>query len=122
MAKPLNEKLAACHHTEEECVLHGTWCTPEIMKSLEMGYQLWSVDEVCHFPQRQTALFRDYINTWLKIKEEASWTGKPEEKAAFIKAYYANEGILLETDKMEYNLGLRSVVKISLNNMWGKLG
>ena len=103
-------------------MLHGTWYTPEIMKSLEMGYQLWSVDEVCHFPQRQTALFRDYINTWLKIKEEASWTGKPEEKAASIKAYYANEGILLETDKMEYNLGLRSVVKISLNNIWGKLG
>ena len=66
-------------------MLHGTWYTPEIMKSLEMGYQLWSVDEVCHFPQRQTALFRDYINTWLKIKEEASWTGKPEEKAASSK-------------------------------------
>lgn len=93
-----------------------------VATALEMGYQLWSVDEVCHFPQRQTALFRDYINTWLKIKEDASWTGKPEEKAAFIKAYYANEGILLEADKMEYNLGLRSVVKISLNNMWGKLG
>ena len=122
MAKPLNEKLAACHHTEEECVLHGTWCTPEIMKSLEMGYDLWSVDEVWHFPERPTALFRDYINTWLKIKEEASWTGKPEEKAAFIKAYYANEGILFEADKMEYNLGLRSVVKISFNNMWGEVG
>ena len=53
MAKPLNEKLAACHHTE---------------------------------------------------------------------AYYANEGILLEADKMEYNLRLRSVVKISLNNMWGEVG
>ena len=92
------------------------------MKSLEMGYDVWSVDEVWHFPERPTALFRDYINTWLKIKEEASWTRKPEEKAAFIKAYYANEGILLEADKMEYNLGLRSVVKISLNNMWGKFG
>ena len=32
------------------------------------------------------------------IKEEASWNGRPEDKAAFIDAYYANEGILLEVE------------------------
>ena len=32
------------------------------------------------------------------IKEEASWNGRPEDKAAFIDAYYANDGILLEVE------------------------
>ena len=34
----------------------------------------------------------------VEIKEEASWNGRPEDKAAFIDAYYANEGILLEAE------------------------
>ena len=60
----------------------------------------------CGISHKDKQVYSETINTWLKIKEEANWTGKPEEKAAFIEAYYANEGILPEADKIEYNVGL----------------
>jgi len=44
------------------------------VKAVEKGYQILHIHEVWHFPenQRKEGLFADYVNTWLKIKEEAS--------------------------------------------------
>ena len=80
-----------------------------------------------HFPQVQEGLFRDYANTWLKIKQEASgwpdWVGDDETKRQqYIHDYYQNEGIQLNYDKIEHNPGLRALAKMMLNSMWGKFG
>lgn len=53
-------------------MLTGTWCSPEIMKVLAMGYRLILIHEVWHFPESQTGLFEGYVNTWLKLKQESS--------------------------------------------------
>ena len=37
-----------------------------------MGYTILSVHEVWHFAETHVGLFEDYVNTFLKIKEEAS--------------------------------------------------
>ena len=80
-----------------------------------------------HFPQVQEGLFRDYVKTWLKIKQEAGgwpdWVGDDETKRQqYIRDYYQNEGIQLDYDKIEHNPGLRALVKMMLNSMWGKFG
>ena len=67
------------------------------------------------------------VNTWLKIKQEASgwpdWVGDDETKRQqYIRDYYQNEGIQLDDDKIEYNPGLRALAKMMLNSMWGKFG
>ena len=57
-------------------MLRGTWCTPELVKAVEKGYTLLKIHEVWHFPeaQRWTGLFADYVNTWLKLKQQsAGW-------------------------------------------------
>jgi hypothetical protein len=42
------------------------------MKALEMGYEINQIYEVWHYPETETGLLAGYINTWLKIKTEAS--------------------------------------------------
>jgi len=40
----------------------GTWCTPEVEKALELGYEIDKIHEVWHFPETQTGLFASYVN------------------------------------------------------------
>ena len=120
------QRSAVCRHSREERTMLGTWCTPELVKAVELGYEVLKIYEVWHFPESEEGLFETYVNTWLKWKEEASgWADDvvtEEEKEAYIQAYYAHEGILLDKDNIQFNAGMRAVAKIALNSMWGKFG
>ena len=126
MKKPLLDRSYQCHHTDEQRALTSTWCSPELHKAVELGYQVQYIYEVWHFPDTCKGLFADYVNTWLKIKQEAS--GWPEDnmteqqKQTYIQNYFEHEGIQLEYDKIQKNPGLRTVAKLMLNSMWGKFG
>ena len=122
MSLKLTEKVPACCHDDHDRVLRGTWCIPELLKAQEMGYEILAIDELWHFPQTKHELFADYVNQWLKLKEEASWNGSDADKQDHIRDYQQHEGILLDADSMKYNPGLRSLAKIMLNSMWGKFG
>jgi len=127
MAKPLLERSYQCGHSDEQRALTGTWCTPELQKAAELGYEIQYIYEVWHFDQTCGGLFQDYVNTWLKIKQEASgwpqWVGDDETKRQqYIREYYEHEGIQLEYDKIEHNPGLRALAKMMLNSTWGKFG
>ena len=127
MAKAPLERSYHCAHSEDQRVLTGTWCTPELNKAIELGYQIQHIHEVWHFLETQEGLFKDYVNTWLKIKQEASgwpeWVGDDETKRhQYIHDYFQNEGILLEYFKIQRNPGLRALAKMMLNSMWGKFG
>ena len=126
MPKRLLERSSECVHTDRQRVLTGTWCNPELAKAVELGYQVQYIYEVWHFDETCQGLFKDYVNTWLKIKQEAS--GWPEEnmteqdKQTYIDNYFQQEGIRLEYDKIEKNPGLCTLAKMMLNSMWGKFG
>jgi len=116
-----------CAHSNHECTLTGTWCTPQLEKAIALGYQIQYIYKVWHFSDTCQGLFQDYVNTWLKIKQEASggpkWVGDDETKhQQYIHKYEEHEGIRLEYDKIEYNVGLRQLAKMILNSMWGKFG
>ena len=74
MTKGLLEKSHHCSHSPEERLLRRTWCTPGLIKAVEVGYRIVHIHEVWHFPeaQRQEGLFVDYVNTWLKIKQDSA--------------------------------------------------
>ena len=115
-----------CPHTDEERALTSTWCSPELEKAVELGYQVQYIYEVWHFEETCKGLFEDYVNTWLKIKQEAS--GWPEDnmteeqKQTYIQKYFEHEGIQLDYHKIQKNPGLRTLAKLMLNSMWGKFG
>ena len=66
-----------CTHSEQERAILGTWCHVELMKAIEKGYQILKIHEVWHFPVHTDELFKEYVNTFLKIKQEAS--GYPKD-------------------------------------------
>ena len=121
------ERSAECDHADEQRVLTGRWCSPELHKAVELGYEIQYIYEVWHFDETREGLFRDYVNTWLKIKQEASgwpsWVGDDETKRQqYLREYDEHEVIQLEYDKIEHNPGLRTLAKMMLNSMWGKFG
>ena len=122
--KPLLERSAHCHHTEEQRQLRGTWCTPEIQQAVAKGYTLKQIHEVWHFPKSKKGLFKDYVNTWLKIKQESAgwprWCVTEEQKRQYVRQYKEKEGVTLQT--VAKNAGRKQVAKLMLNSFWGKFG
>ena len=112
-----------CTHTNEERAILGTWCHVELMKAIEKGYEVLEIHEVWHWEQITDELFNEYVNMYLKIKQEASGYPKhcvtDEQKQQYIDDYYEHEGIRLDPNKIEYNPGLRFLAKLALNSLWG---
>jgi len=115
-----------CNHNDNERMLRGTWTHLEILKAIEKGYRINKVHSMEVFEQGETGLFKDYVNRFLKIKQESSGWPKDcksdEQKEEYIKTYYEREGVLLEKSKIEHNAGMREVSKLFLNSLWGKFG
>lgn len=76
--------------------------------------------------KNESGLFSDYIDSFLKVKAEASgypkWVKTEEDKDNYIKQYFENESILLEKIKILKNAGLRTLAKALLNFLYGKFG
>ena len=95
------------------------------MKALEKGYRIVQMHEVCHFPAKvRYMLFKEYIDTFAKIKLEASGYPKDcvtdEQKQWYVNDILENPGIQLDPAKINYNPGLRALAKLMLNSFWGK--
>ena len=115
-------------------MLEGVWVSAELAKAVDVGYKIIEITEVWHFDKTSTydketkseGLFSEYINTFLKIKQECSgWpegVNTQEEKDQYIREYYEAEGIHLDPSKIEHNPGLRTVAKLCLNTLWGRFG
>ncbi|XP_048879705.1 uncharacterized protein LOC125748000 isoform X1 [Brienomyrus brachyistius] len=120
-----NRQEGACGHSDTERALTGVWVSAELNLALDRGYSVVKVHEVWHFPQTSGELFRDYIKTFLKVKQQAS--GYPDDATddeghrEYIKNYLEREGIELEPDKMVSNGDKRQVAKLLVDSLWGKL-
>ena len=122
-----SECRTACRHSDEDRAFVGTWCTPEIEKALEKGYTVLKIYEVYHWDDstqydrttKQGGLFAAYVNTFLKIKQEASgwpeWCRSEADKEKYVTDYFLNEGIRLDPDNIKKNPGLRALAKLCLN-------
>lgn len=118
-----------CKHDDLERALVGTWTMNEVRKAVEKGYviqeryELWEY-EMATF--EKGGLFKDFINKFLKTKQESSgypsWCGTDEEKERYIKDYFDHEGIQMDAERIQKNEGMRSLSKLMLNSFWGKFG
>ena len=74
--------------------------------------------------KKQVDLFTEYVNTFLKIKQEASgyphWVKSDSDQDKYINDYLVNEGILLDKNKIQVNPGLKALSKLLLNSQWGR--
>lgn len=123
-----------CQCSDEDRAIIGVFCTPEIQKALECGYVILKIYEVYHWDESTKydvetgsgGLFGEYINLFLKIKQEASgwpdWVQNEEEAIKYIAEYSLREGIQPDRDSITKNPELRSIAKLLLNSFWGKFG
>ena len=122
--KPMFERSALCNHTNQQRQLRGTWCTPELQEAKKRGYILVRIHEVWYFQESKVGLFADYVNTWLKIKQESAgwprWCQTTQQKQEYLRRYQEKEGIQLEN--VAPNPGRKQVAKLMLNSFWGKFG
>ncbi|XP_037603314.1 uncharacterized protein LOC119474981 [Sebastes umbrosus] len=70
-AEGLNQ-TSDCAHSDSDRQLSGVWVSFELQKAVEKGYQIVSIDEVWHFPNKTDTLFKGYVKMFLKCKKEAS--------------------------------------------------
>ena len=90
---------AICDHSVDDRSLSGTWVSDELQKVVDIGYTLLKVYEVWHYDTitpydpntGDCGLFTQYMNTFMKIKREAS--GYPgqcdtdQEKSIILDVY-----------------------------------
>ena len=105
------QQQSPCAHTDAERSFIGTWVTDKVKKAVTIGYKVIKLYEVWHFgeiskyePETMTGgLFTEYVNTFLKIKQEASgwpdWCQTEYDKLWYIDLYEKKEGVRLEYHK-----------------------
>ena len=125
--------ISNCSCPDEKRAIHGTYCTPEIETALDVGYKIITVHEVLHWrdtskydtESKKGGLFVEYVNTFLKIKQEASgvpsWM-KDDDIEEYIKKYEEHEGIKMNKNNIKKVEALRSLAKLLLNSFYGKFG
>ena len=130
----IDKNVKSCGHSDAQREFTGTWCTPELIEAEARGYIIVKIHEVYHWEKtikynsetKEGGLFAEYINTFLKIKQESSdwpkWCTDGKSRQKYIDNYYEREGIRLDPEKIKHNPGLRSLAKLLLVNMWGKWG
>lgn len=128
------ESQDSCRCPDEARAITGTWCTPEIMKALEKGYRIIKIYQVYDYQEwseynRVTSsggLFADFVNTFLRIKQEnsgwPSWCTDDASRKKYLEQYWEEEGVRLDSSNIELNSGKRSMAKLILNSFWGKFG
>jgi hypothetical protein len=128
----VEEYQGFCECSQEQRCLIGTWVSLEVEAAIKRGYRILEIYETWGFKEttrydpvtKSGGLFTEYVNMFLKVKQEAS--GYPEDavtldqKEEYIRDYYLHEGILLNPGSIGKNKPLRSFAKLFLNSLWGK--
>lgn len=115
-----------CTH---ETVLRERWVMDEERLAVQKGYEVIQIFEVYEYKvtqyNRETGdgvLFVQYINTFLKLKAEASghlsWVRTPEDEDRYIQYFFDNEGIRAA---MQLKPSKRALAKLCVNSFGGKL-
>lgn len=121
-----NFQLNSCTHSEEEKSLSGCWTTPELYLAVEMGYKIEKFVEVWHYNKKTKEYFKDYIQTFFKLKAQAKgypdWADTVLKKAQYLLKFEEDNGIELDPYKMLEDKSLYNVAKLFLNTLWGYFG
>ncbi|KAG8235683.1 hypothetical protein J437_LFUL014027 [Ladona fulva] len=75
----LEENQGDCNHGDTDRSITGTWVSDEVKVAVREGYKVMKIHEVWHYTETSTynpatgegGLFREYIDCFLKMKQEA---------------------------------------------------
>jgi len=89
-------------------------------------FEFWEYSITCFDKDTNVGgLFAEYVNMFLKLKQESSgfpsWVQSEDDKDRYIEDYRRSEGIALDKASISKNSGQRTLAKLKLKSMWGKL-
>ncbi len=94
----------------------------ELKKAIQCGYKITRIYKALAF-EKSATVFRSYVANLLKMKVEASGTKLTGEALeAFVYEHKQRFGFDINVDNLAKNAGMRALMKIQLNSLWGKLG
>jgi len=102
----------------------------EVSLAVEKWYLILEIYEVYEYQvaqynreTREGLQFVDYINTFSKLKTEAtgypSWVLSTEDQERNVESFWTSECTQLEKETVRYNAAKRGIAKLSLDSMWG---
>jgi len=120
------------HNTVSERALTATWIMHEVRLLVDRGYRVLKIhefyeDEVTQYDPKtgEGSHFVQYIDTFLKLKAEASgypgWVQGPEDQNRYAQYFRASEGIELDKTAIQKNAAKKGLAKLCLYSFWGKL-
>jgi hypothetical protein len=114
-----------CDHTDRERGWVSKCTSLELNAALKEGYRVTKVIRVLEWKEGDSDLFRGYIREFMTEKFHAtgfdsSIAGNWEAEEEFIHECAERFGIRIERHKMKSNKGRRQLVKLMLNNLWGR--
>ena len=114
----------SCKHTDEERTFITKVPHLELLKALDMGYELLDIYDVDHFEHWSRGMFASYVNKFIKIKTECGvpdhWTASKRQKVT--DEFLEREDVQLDIDNMEDNPGKKQIAKTMCNSLWGRFG
>ena len=125
-----NSSSDKCLHGTGESAIVGTWVTDEVKKVIQQGYKVvemyeaWLFDEISLFDPvtKNGGIFTEYVNTFLRIKQEASdwpeWCKTEENQQMYINNYYEKVDSWLTAEHIKKIPGLRQLAKLILNRYY----
>ena len=111
----------------------GTWFIEEVEFAIQHGYQVTEVYNIFHWDinKRSDRKFRPYVDCFIKLKQQSEKWSKlgascdqpsEEEKIAVAERLFESNGNIgrIDVNRVEENPVMRALMKLFLNNMWGK--
>jgi hypothetical protein len=99
-------------YTDDERALEGTLVILEILEAIKLNYRFIQIYEIWHYEEtdqynpcdKKGGLFTEYVNNFLKIKQEASgfpeWVESVQDKLTYINDYKKMKVFLSSTIKL----------------------
>ena len=120
------------HETASESALTASWFVDEVWVAVQHGYTVLKIHEFYEYevtrydPKTgEGGHFLQYIDTFLKLKAEASgypgWVQGLEDEDWYVQLFRDSEGIELDKNMMQKNAAKRWLAKLCLNSFWRKL-
>lgn len=91
-----------------EPLIHCNYTTVELQLAIKCGYTITRIHKIHHYAA-STVLFKNYIDKYIKIKQDADKQSSECKESGDTAGYESAQG-------------LRAIAKSMLNNLWGKFG
>ena len=111
-----------CTHTEEECMITGTYTYAEIYEAVKEGYEIVEVFELL-FCKQTAKIFEQCINVMAALKvAHSGWPADvitDAQKEEYIQGFRAQR-IHIATQEVQKSASSKKTLKYLINSLWGR--